>query len=67
MANAHPGYYDWGHTRQSHEGQLRRAKIDLQNAAHALAAEDPDTAAYEVMAVRYERAQQRVNELEADS
>ena len=60
------GYYVSATDRQSREHQIHRARIDLQNAAHALAVEDPDSAAYKVMAVRYERAQKRLNELEAE-
>ena len=64
--NTRTGYYDWGHTRQSTSEQIHRARIDLHHAEQALDNTEPTSPAYTVMLVRYERAQQRVNELEAE-
>ena len=64
MVNTRTGYYDWGHTRQSTSEQIHRARIDLHHAEQALDRTDPSSPAYTVMLVRYERAQQRLAELE---
>ena len=66
MVNTRTGYYDWGHTRQSTSEQIHRARIDLHHAEQALDSTDPESPAYTVMLVRYERAQQRLAELEGE-
>ena len=60
------GYYVWATDRQSREHQIHRARIDLHHAEQALDSTDPESPAYTVMLVRYERAQQRLAELEGE-
>ena len=58
------GYYVWATDRQSREHQIHRARIDLYHAEQALDRTDPSSPAHTVMAVRYERARQRLADLE---
>ena len=67
MSSTRTGYYDWGHTRQSTSEQIHRARIDLHHAEQALDNTDPSSPAHTVMVLRYERARQRLAELEAES
>ena len=65
--NTRTGYYDWGSVHQTTDERICRAQVDLYYATEALNQADPDSATYSVVQARYERAQRRLAELEAES